>query len=136
MAISTCSDTPVWLDPGRLADVTDLVHAVGLETGVDLDPDAVRRALRRVVGRDDRGSAAPGAVSRDLPAAVRSRQLTDAEAAALSELLDVLELAAGQADDAGTCLPMLAGIAVAVVDTYRAVVPPPTAGASALAGRS
>lgn len=34
MAVLPCTDTPVRLDPERLADVVDLVHAIAAETGV------------------------------------------------------------------------------------------------------
>lgn len=59
---------------------------------------------------------------RDLGAAVESRRLTRAESAALIEILGTLDLAGDQVDDAGTCLPLLAGVGIAVVDTYRAAV--------------
>jgi hypothetical protein len=62
-----------------------------------------------------------GPAPRDLRLAVESRQLADSEAAALEEILGVLDLAAAHAEDAGMSLPMLAGIAVAVVDSYRAI---------------
>lgn len=39
----------------------------------------------------------------------------------------MLDLAVGQADDAGMCLPVLAGICLAIVDTYRVAVAPPVA---------
>jgi hypothetical protein len=60
-------------------------------------------------------------LSRNLHAAIESRRLTDSEAAALTEIIDVLDLAVAQAGDAGMSLPMLAGIGVAVVDGYRDV---------------
>jgi hypothetical protein len=53
---------------------------------------------------------------------VQSRRLADSEATALEEILGVLDLAAAQAKGAGMSLPMLAGIAVAVVDSYRAIL--------------
>ena len=59
---------------------------------------------------------------RDLRAAVDSRRLTGAEADALMEILGALDLAGEQVDDAGTCLPLLAGVGIAVVDTYRATI--------------
>ena len=59
---------------------------------------------------------------RDLRGAVLSRRLTDAESAALVEILDVLDLAATQAADADLNLPTLAGLAVGIVDSYRAVI--------------
>lgn len=75
-------------------------------------------------GRDLAGDGKRTAVAtpHDLRAAVESKQLTSTEADALTEILDALELAGTQADDAGICLPILAGIGVAVVDTYRAAV--------------
>ena len=57
---------------------------------------------------------------RDLHLAVQSGWLGKAESVALSEILDVLDLAAAQADAAGMNLPKLAGIGVAVMDGYRA----------------
>lgn len=62
-----------------------------------------------------------GRSSRDLRTAVRSTWLTDSESDALAEIIEVLDLAVVQADDAHMSLPMLAGIAVAVVDSYRSV---------------
>jgi hypothetical protein len=62
------------------------------------------------------------AMARDLRAAVQSKRLWDREAEKLTEILDVLDLAVTQAEDAGICLPMLAGIGIAVVDSYRAVI--------------
>jgi hypothetical protein len=62
-----------------------------------------------------------GHSSRDLRAAVRSKWLTDSESDALAEIIEVLDLAVAQADDAGMNLPKLAGVAVAVVDGYRAI---------------
>lgn len=56
---------------------------------------------------------------RDLHIAVQSGWLGKAESLALSEILDVLDLAATQADAAGMSLPKLAGIGVAVIDGYR-----------------
>jgi hypothetical protein len=63
-----------------------------------------------------------GMAPRDLGAAVDSRWLTGAEAAALIEILGTLDLAGDQVDDAGTCLPLLAGVGIAVVDNYRATI--------------
>lgn len=59
--------------------------------------------------------------SRDLRIAVQSGFLTEAESAALTEIIEMLDLAVTQAVDAGMRLPMLAGIGVAVVDGYRDV---------------
>lgn len=56
---------------------------------------------------------------RDLHIAVQSGWLGNAESLALSEILDVLDLAATQVDAAGMNLPTLAGIGVAVIDGYR-----------------
>ena len=52
---------------------------------------------------------------RDLHATVRSRWLDDAESATLN----ALDLAAEQADAAGINLPTLAGIGMAIIDSYR-----------------
>lgn len=38
----------VILDPERLADCADLAHALEEETGTQLDPAAVREALRKL----------------------------------------------------------------------------------------
>jgi hypothetical protein len=59
--------------------------------------------------------------ARDLRSAVRSTRLTNSESDALVEIIKVLDLAVAQASDAGMNLPKLAGVAVAVVDGYRAV---------------
>lgn len=63
---------------------------------------------------------------RDLHAAVRSRWLDAAESATLNEILGTLDLAAAQADAAGINLPTLAGIGVAIIDSYRAATTTPT----------
>ena len=65
---------------------------------------------------------------RDLHAAVPSQWLTEAESVNLADVLGVLDLAAAQADTAGINLPMLSGIGVAVVDSYRAIVTTTTPG--------
>jgi hypothetical protein len=39
----------------------------------------------------------------------------------LTEIIEMLDLAVAQADNAGMSLPMLAGIGVAVVDSYQSV---------------
>lgn len=61
---------------------------------------------------------------RDLHAAVRSRWLSTAESATLTEILGVLDLAAVQIDAAGTNLPTLSGIGIAIIDCYRAATTP------------
>jgi hypothetical protein len=71
--------------------------------------------------RSKRDGQGVGPAPRDLRVAVESRRLADSEAEALEEILGVLDLAAAHAEDAGMSLPMLAGIAVAVVDSYRAI---------------
>jgi hypothetical protein len=71
----------------------------------------------RHLTRSKPGGPGTGPGSRDLRAAVASRQLADSEAAALEEILSVLDLASTQAEGAGLSLPILAGIAVAVVDS-------------------
>lgn len=76
----------------------------------------------RRLTRHERDGRSARAAPRDLLAAVESKQLTGCEAAALTEILGVLDLAVAQAKDAGICLPTLAGIAVAVVDSYRAII--------------
>lgn len=62
-----------------------------------------------------------GRAPRDLHAAVRSGWLSATESAALVEILGVLDLASTQADAAGINLPMLSGMGVAIVDSYRAI---------------
>ena len=39
----------------------------------------------------------------------------------MAEIIELLDLAVAQANDASTNLPKLAGVAVAVVDGYRAI---------------
>lgn len=89
-----------------------------------LAADALGLAIRcRRLTRVERGPATPGpGPRRDLLTAVESKGLSDVEADALAEILEVLDLAVVQAEKAGLCLPILAGIGVAVVDSYRAAV--------------
>jgi hypothetical protein len=82
--------------------------------------DLIIRCWRLTRSKQEWPGARP--VSRDLRVAVESKRLADSESAALEELLGVLDLAATQAEGAGMSLPILAGIAVAVVDSYRAIV--------------
>lgn len=62
-----------------------------------------------------------GHAPRDLHAAVRSGWLSAAESSALAEILGVLDLASTQADAAGINLPLLSGIGIAIIDSYRAI---------------
>lgn len=41
------------LDPERLSDCVDLAHALEEETGVQLDPGAVREALQKLARSHD-----------------------------------------------------------------------------------
>ena len=63
-----------------------------------------------------------GRAPRNLYAALRGGWLSADESATLREILGILDLAATQADAAGTNLPMLAGIGIAVIDGYRMAI--------------
>ena len=63
-----------------------------------------------------------GHAPRNLYAALRGGWLSADESATLREILGILDLAAAQADAAGTNLPVLAGIGIAVIDGYRMAI--------------
>jgi hypothetical protein len=101
-------------------DVIGLAHAMDAETGTDLDPGALRRALRVVARGQRRAPAVLDGIS-SLAGEGRAQAVQRCRGGVLAEVFAVLELAMEQAKEACTRLAISAGIGVAVgvVDVYQ-----------------
>ena len=108
----------VRLNRERRVDVIGLAHAMDAKTGTDLDPGALRRALR-VVARGQRRAPAVWDGISSLAGEGRAQAVQRCRGGVLAEVFAVLELAMEQAKEACTRLAILAGIGVAVVDVYQ-----------------